>query len=159
MLVSHSGNLKVVKYLVEKKADINAKETNENTVLMMACGVYDNLELIKYLIENGSDINSRNIDNWTALMNASFIGQVEIVKYLIGKGADINVKNNTAKTALDIAVEENYIDIIIFIDKYINYIANTLKKLHNNIKIFNWKSTDDLKLNVLDLLSSTYYEN
>lgn len=112
MAASEYGHIDIVKYLIEKGADVNAKEKYGSTVFIYSG---DNLELIKYFIEvKGFDINSKNKYSMTALMNASYSyrDNVEVVKYLIENGADINAKNKNGYTALDIAVENKFTEII-----------------------------------------------
>lgn len=68
-----NGKLEIVKYLISKGADVNAKIT---------VGQHKGL---------------------TALIGASFGGYLEVVKYLVSKGADINAKSDSGMTALNVA--------------------------------------------------------
>ena len=54
-----SGNEKLVKYLIKKKADGNKKDRWEETPQFDACES-GNENLVKYLIEKGVDINKEN---------------------------------------------------------------------------------------------------
>ena len=52
-----SGNLDMVKFLVEKGADINAKRADQGTPLHWACSA-GFTECVMYLIEHGASINA-----------------------------------------------------------------------------------------------------
>ena len=107
------GKLEIVKYLISKGANVNARfqKFNNTTILMFASGA-GNLEIVQYLIIKGSDINARDNNGKTALMEASLEGNLEIVKYLVSQGAYINAistKDLYSMTALDFAeIAENY---------------------------------------------------
>lgn len=104
-------NLEMIKYLLEKGADINVKNEDGSTALMTA-SMYGNLEIIKYLIENGADINSKDNDDSTALIYASKWGNLETVEYLVKNGADINIKDIENKTALDWAANSRIEEVL-----------------------------------------------
>ena len=56
---SIGDNLDVVKFLLEKGADIEAKDTYGNTPLILA-SVYNRFEIIKLLLEKGANIEAKN---------------------------------------------------------------------------------------------------
>jgi ankyrin repeat protein len=70
-----SGDLDLVKYLIDKGADIN---TNDNQALRWTsrCG---HLELVKYLVSKGANIHA--IDNLD-IKWASQEGHLDVVRYL-----------------------------------------------------------------------------
>jgi FOG: Ankyrin repeat len=104
-LSSASGlNITLVKYFIEKGADVNGKSTDGETPLHTA-SVFGHLEIIKYLLEKGSEINNKNKSGITPLHNAASFGHYEAVKYLIDKGADINAINQQGETPLDNAFD------------------------------------------------------
>lgn len=109
----YSTCLKMVKYLVEKGADVNAKNKNGETALMIASSD-GKLEIIKYLISKSADINATDKNGKNALMShlRGYPEDLEIVKALVGgkggflslfkksNGVDVNAKDNEGKTAL-----------------------------------------------------------
>lgn len=96
---SASGHLKIVKYLIDKGAQINSTTRNLSTPLRAAC--YDgHFSIVKYLVEHGADINFTNRHGHTCLMIACYKGYIKIVRYLIEKGADINKKSIRGYTAM-----------------------------------------------------------
>lgn len=75
------GHLEIVKYLIEKGANIQA---NNNLALRMAV-MNKHLDIVKYLIENGADIH---INNEYILRKATELNHLEMIKYLIENGAN-----------------------------------------------------------------------
>jgi ankyrin repeat protein len=146
-IATEKGIFKIVEYLVQQGADINArpehltktipcskKPTDEKNCLYIAAekGQYD---LVKYLIENGAEINAKS-ENQTPLHIAYKKNHLHIFHYLILKGADIQAKDENNQTVLNIAsnrlfrVQERVYDLL---------------KYHNNILwYFNFYNYTDL---------------
>lgn len=106
------GDLEMFKYLLKKGADVNVKNDDGSTALMIA-SLYGNLEMVKYLIENGADINAKDNDGSTALIYASKWANLEEVEYLVKNGTDINIKDIEGKTALDWATTDEIKEVLI----------------------------------------------
>ena len=97
--------LDIIKLLIKKGADINAKTIWGKTPLYCATET-GFIEAVPLLINKGADIN--NGDKWgkTPLHNLSqWRRGDETVELLIQKGAKINAKDSKGKTPLDIARE------------------------------------------------------
>ena len=75
--------LKMVKYLTDRKVDINAANKWKNTPVSLAvCFGY--LEIVKYLADHGADVKG-------TLHLAAHTGQYDMVKYLVEQhGEDVN---------------------------------------------------------------------
>jgi ankyrin repeat protein len=83
------GNLADVKYLVEKGADVNAKNEDSTTPLFSAAGSGD-LEVVKYLVEKGADVNAKTTYSQTPLDHANHEKVKEFLSSSGGKsGKDI----------------------------------------------------------------------
>ncbi len=93
------GNTEIIELFIKAGIDINAKNENGDTALMIAL-LRDNLEIARMLTEQGADVNAQDKDGYTALMFASFNGYHDIAKILIKKGADVHVENKNGYTAL-----------------------------------------------------------
>ena len=78
------GHLEMVKYLVEKGADVSAKAGlggDRGTVLHFAAKE-GCLEMVKYLVEHGADVNAKDDDGRTP---ADVAREQEIKDYLNSK--------------------------------------------------------------------------
>ena len=74
----------------------------------------DNLLMVKYLIEERNvDVNLQDkSDGYTLLIQAVEYGNINIVEYLLDKGADIIKTDIEGKTAIDIAKEKGFEEIL-----------------------------------------------
>ena len=103
----------IINILLEKGADINAKDNYGWTPLVQAihececgCECECSKEVIKILLEKGADINAKDNYGRTPLMHAIQYGcSEEVIKILLEKGADINAKDNYGRTPLMHAIQ------------------------------------------------------
>lgn len=86
------GHVKIVSYLLEKGADVNAKQ------------------------------HCYNCQGVTSLMKASNQGHAKIVKILLENGADVDCKTSIGNTALMKAMEKGHVNIVRLIKNHINRI-------------------------------------
>jgi ankyrin repeat protein len=103
--------------LIDKGADVNAKNNVAQTPLHIACQK-GNKEIAELLIDKGADINSRLRNGLTPLHLAARGNHKDIVELLIAKGADLNVKNNAGRTPLRIAMNQGHTEIIELLRKH-----------------------------------------
>ena len=83
LTAAFEGNLKNVKNLIEKGADVNVEKKDGKTALLLASGNSNGLQIIQYLIQNGAKINAQTKDGYSPLMWAAYNGNTKIVKELI----------------------------------------------------------------------------
>jgi len=102
-----SGKVEIAGYLVEKGADVNAKDYKGNTPLLLTCRE-GNLEMAELLVEKGADISGRDYEfGSTALHWASYKGHIEVAEMLLSKGAEVKGKNRKGRTPLHWAADGN----------------------------------------------------
>ena len=78
-----AGHAKEVALVLEKGADLDLTDDNDNSPLMMAS--YNcNSRAVEFLIHAGADINSRNHNNQTPLKNATDQGCKKTITLLLG---------------------------------------------------------------------------
>lgn len=80
-------DLPAAQYLIEKGANIEATDKDDNTCLMNAC-YGNNLELVKLLLKGKEHINKANGKGETALLIALQRSSSEVVALLLAQGAD-----------------------------------------------------------------------
>jgi len=96
-VASRNGNLEMVKALIENGADVNSRDSSQNTPLHLACE-NGNLKMVMVLLENGATIDAKNIDKDTPLHFACLNGHTVLAMALIEKGADIYATDNNGST-------------------------------------------------------------
>ena len=105
------GHTEVVKRLLDRGADINAKYDYGQTALFRAA---DNghIEVVKLLLDRGAHIYAPYDDGWMLLLCAAYRGRTELVKLLLDRGADINAEDAVGTTPLDHAASPEVSAII-----------------------------------------------
>jgi ankyrin repeat protein len=116
-----AGNsLETTKLLLENGADVKAMgDDGMNAFIQSAFGILSkkvDTEIMDLLLENGADINSalkgRDAAGWTALLFAAVNGDIELVEYLILHGANVNHTSDEGSTALSLARQEKYKELV-----------------------------------------------
>lgn len=101
ILATLKGSLPCVKFLVEKGADVNAKNMQGHSAFQYACskGYKD---IVEYLLTVGVDPNIRDNRNDVPLHRLASLGRTEIMKVLFDwKGqVDVNAQNKEGSTPL-----------------------------------------------------------
>ena len=94
-LASYSGNVEIVRLLLDHGADPEANAEGvmaEKPMHKVSYGKYrseeDGVRVAQLLLERGADVNTRRNDHQTPLHLASYSGNVEIVHLLLNNGAD-----------------------------------------------------------------------
>ena len=129
-----------MKKIIDCGGDVNCKDKEKNTALMIAsCNGY--VEGIELLLKNGAQIEDKNDEGKTALLIAVEHGEQEAVKMLLDNKADINTVDNRGDSPLICAVEaENEEMVEMLLDKGAdvkikNYANKTALKLADNENI------------------------
>jgi ankyrin repeat protein len=104
-------DLEGIKDLLAKGADVNAKDDDGGTPLLIAVTL-GNKEIAALLIANGADVNAKDPRGTTPLHGAALRGHKEIVKLLIAKGADVNAKSVDGFTSLHRVVGRGHKEIV-----------------------------------------------
>jgi ankyrin repeat protein len=125
MRAAKSGDIAMVRLLLDAGADPKATLANGTNVLMLAAGLgwrdgspaapsYDQgtpeeaVATIELLLSRGLDINATNTNGDTALHAAITVrASPEIVKAIVERGANLNVPNKRGQTPLAIAQRSN----------------------------------------------------
>jgi ankyrin repeat protein len=94
-------DLKTIKWLVNNKANLNAKDYDGLTPLMYLVrnSIYEDNGALDYLIDCGALVNEKDNDGNSVLIH-SINGITDFVEILLKRGANINASNNSGITAL-----------------------------------------------------------
>lgn len=110
MVSSESGNMEILKYLIENKADINIIDRKGWTALHYAASK-GHFEILEILLKAGSNTESKCIFcGCSPLYHASYHEDSRGVELLLNYGADINRKTDEKVTPLMRAVDSERIE-------------------------------------------------
>ena len=98
------GNIQIVELLLEKGADVNAKNIVQVTPLLSGVDL-NNYGIVKLLISHGADLNAQTETGTSPLHNAAIYGRNRILKLLVEHGANVNIRARYGKTPLDEAIK------------------------------------------------------
>jgi ankyrin repeat protein len=99
MAAALSGDERLVKLLIDHKANVNIGSKVGMTALMYARG----LTALRMLITAGASVNDKSITGETSLYYATQRADPDAVKALIEAGANVNAKNDRDMTPLHLA--------------------------------------------------------
>jgi ankyrin repeat protein len=107
-------NAETVRQLLEKGADVEAKDHNGNTALLRAATRQDQEApgVVKALLEKRVNLEARDQNGSTPLIVAAEIDRTAVVRLLIDKGADVEAKDQNGETALVHAARGNFFDTV-----------------------------------------------
>ena len=84
-----SGNMSIVKLLLEYNFDIDHK-TSSGASLLHYAAIWDASSIVEILLDKNIDINTKNCDQETALHWAAQFGYMNVVNILLKKGIEID---------------------------------------------------------------------
>ncbi|XP_053389618.1 ankyrin repeat domain-containing protein 50-like [Mercenaria mercenaria] len=105
------GCYDICKILIDKGANVNMADAEQNNLLNMAAW-RGYLEIVELLIENGADIDDQNINGYSAIHTCASRGQTDVLQLLISSNADLDSLNRNSETALHVAVKERNTEIV-----------------------------------------------
>jgi len=112
MLAIEFAQEKVVDYLIESGAQIEAMDENGNTPLIKAVADDRRARIVRRLLEMGANINAKNHHGVTPLHVAVQSGSDRMVNLLLEKHPELEVRTTNGETALLIAAKEGFMPIV-----------------------------------------------
>jgi len=113
---SEFSDIDLVKIILASGADVNARNYDGNTPLILAADIDDSensIDLIELLIKAGADVNAADDYGWTPLLIAVINDNLEATKVLLNHGANINAVNSDFENAFIVAIENGASDNLI----------------------------------------------
>ena len=99
--IRNHESFEVLRGLIKSGADIDAKDDEGQTALMIAVEQNVPQKTLRALIEAGANINAKDKYGKTALMKVALPNKnLKFLRVLIESGADVNAKDNEGRTAL-----------------------------------------------------------
>ena len=112
---ARNDNIEAVKLLLDHNVNIKAQNRYGGHAAYYAA-LNGNYEILSLLIEKEDEvIDLKGSFGCTPLIAASEEGRVDVCKYLIGRKADINIQDDKGETAIQLASNNNHIDIVDFL--------------------------------------------
>ena len=109
---AQSGDITLMRLLLEHGANPNIATTNNTTPLMVAAGIgwvegvtneqgtKENVETVKLLLELGADVNAVDGDGRTALHGAAHKGRNDVVQLLVDHGAKLDARDGGSRDTI-----------------------------------------------------------
>lgn len=106
-----NANREMVQVLLWAKADVNARDSSGQTVLMM---LSENVttDIVWDLLNAGAKVNARDEEGDTALSELASVNNTEVLKTLLDVGAKVNAVNKEGESALMRAAAEGLVNNI-----------------------------------------------
>lgn len=141
-LISRYGNIRIVRFLVEHGAEIDAEDDDYGITPLYKAIKHGNSEVIKFLINNGANVKFKCKNKAPLIMAVEKFYKLneDIIEFLLSHGVDINAKDKNGRTALDIAQEQEYEDLVDLLTKYTSFTSNITDSLTEDY-IYSFNST------------------
>jgi ankyrin repeat protein len=115
MAAADRGSLDVVKLLLARGADVNAKEARGGQSALMWAVAENHPDIVRALVEGGADVRARSSGGFTPLLFAAQQGDVDSARILLDAGADVNEGTPKDGSALLIAAATGHDDLTTFL--------------------------------------------
>jgi len=110
LMALRKSDFETAKYLVSKKADVNA--CFPSGCIIHHAARDSNTEAVVFLVENGARLDAATYNGETALSIAALRSNERLVEFLLGKGADPNPGLTDSPSLLNLAKKKGNQNII-----------------------------------------------
>lgn len=100
MIAAMRGNQDACYLLLEAGANINERDDQGETALILIADYKKNHKMIKCLIKLGLNVNEQDNEGMTALMYASFYNRYDNARVLLLNHADTEIRDKNGRTAI-----------------------------------------------------------
>lgn len=105
------NDIQGVKNALENKVDVNSKDTNKRSLLLIATN-NGYIEMAKLLVKYGANVNLQADNMDSPFLYAGASGQTELVKLFLDNGARFDLFNRYNGTALIPACERGHVETV-----------------------------------------------
>jgi ankyrin repeat protein len=154
-----------VRALVTGGADVNARDPQDQTALLLACTgsaseyrvIGANSSIVRLLVERGADVNAHDREGWTPLLKLMnlWADDLPLAELLVSKGANVNAHLNDGRTALMLAAhlgKDDRVRLLLSNGADVNAHAQNGATALMDASTIQW---DDASMNVIKLLIAT----
>jgi|SRR5208283_892360 ankyrin repeat protein len=100
-MAAQRGDVKTVRLLLEKGADINYKHAMVlGHTPMTIAAAWGHIEVVSLLLDHGASVDQQNEDGVSTLQCAASTAKSEMVKLLLDRKADVNHRDKNGRTPL-----------------------------------------------------------
>ncbi len=110
LLAAEAGNELMLRFLIDRGADITVRSQEGQTVLHVAARK-GNLKCVRALLDLGVSVEEVDVHGNSALHGAACSGEAAIVEIILSKGAARRTCNHVGYTALHFSVQEGHIAV------------------------------------------------
>jgi len=126
LILAAGNSMQTTQLLLDNGANVNATgDDGMNAFIQATLGVLSGkvtAEVLGLLKSKGANVNSslagKSASGWTALLFATVNGDIDLVEYLILNGANVNHTSDEGQTALALARQEKYEEIVRLLKKH-----------------------------------------
>lgn len=112
-----SGHIDSVKYLLDRKADVNVKRDEYHQTPLHIASKLNFYEMIEFLCKHGALVNNVDRRGHTPLFVAAESGNDSVCKFLLEKKANIDYQSKKGWSALHVAVRQMHISTALLLIK------------------------------------------
>jgi len=149
ILACRSGNVEIVKLLLnQKRIDVNLESYSGTTPFLWAC-FHEKMDIVEVFLKNNQvDINKEDNCGCTPLIRASIWGKVEVVKRILASRRELVLHG----VAIDLARERGLTEIVQLLEIFSMHPRTTTFELRKQMgfpgKYFQFSSFFLLNLNI-----------
>jgi ankyrin repeat protein len=115
MTAARTGNIDAVRALLERGADVNARESSEDQTALMWAVSERHGTVARLLLERGADVRARSRRGQTALHLAARHGDLDSSRVLLDRGADVNQTASDRLSPLVVASVRDHAALAVFL--------------------------------------------
>ncbi|XP_065583924.1 26S proteasome non-ATPase regulatory subunit 10-like [Artemia franciscana] len=95
-----SGDLEVIEMVLDKDADVNARDIYGKNPLHLAASSRCSQTVVECLLKFGAHFNIRNNNGESPINLVALYGHPKIIEYLLKLGADVNIRNEVIESPI-----------------------------------------------------------